>query len=413
MLAIPRAVRANVFIVAACLVAACSSTTTEVNGGPSGNGGGSSGGEETPPGTFDPATADGGGSSSGSTPCAPNPANVEVPNNGCDDDGDGTVDVVAACDDALGVEDGAESFARALGVCKKASATSWGLVSAKYVSGFTRDAAPADGQHGILSRFGAAVTPREGKTLGLLSTGWAREYNAATSASKKPFNDQPPKAMQEEPVPGFPSVLTARKGEPPPGWPKATAGCPQLSTDTFDMAGVELAIKVPANAKALRFDFDFYSGEWPQWVCSRFNDGFVAMLQSGGKWENVSFDAKGNPVSVNFAFFDRCTPNVKTSCKESTPKTSVCPGGTSELAGTGFAIVDDYCGYGTNSTGGGATGWLVSSAPVAAGETIKLRFLIWDTGDFKFDSTVLLDHLHWETVAPPPAPSTERAPPLR
>lgn len=339
-----------------------------------------------------------------------------MPGNGCDDDADGKVDVEGTCDAALGVDADAESFARALGLCKNASGGAWGLVSAKYVNGFSRDTAPAEGQHGILPRFGFAVTPREGGSLGVLSTGWAREFDAPSNAQKTPFNQQPPNAIQEGPVPGLPSVKAPVRGDPPPGWPKAAQGCPQLSTDTFDMAGIEIALKVPANAKAIRFDFDFYSGEWPQWVCSRYNDGFVAMLASkantSGTWENVSFDAKGNPVSVNFAFFDRCTPGVKTACKESTPKTSVCPGGTAELAGTGFAATADYCGYGTTSTGGGATGWLVSEAPVVPGEMIRLRLLVWDTGDFKFDSTVLVDHVHWVTTSPAPAPKTERAPPI-
>ena len=140
------------------------------------------------------------------------------------------------------------------------------------------------------------------------------------------------------------------------------------------------------------------------------------MLQSkasaSGDFENISFDAVGNPVSVNSAFFDRCTPGVKTSCKQSLPVTSSCPGGTSELAGTGFAIQDDYCGYGTVSSGGGATGWLESLAPISPGETITLKLLVWDTGDFRFDSSVLVDHVHWVTVDPVASPTTDRAPPI-
>lgn len=367
-----------------------------------------------PEGTFDPARPDGGHARDGSTTaCTPDPANVEIPNNGCDDDANGVADDVAPCDPSLTVDGDAVAFARAMGVCKDASANGWGLVGARYVNGFTRTSAPNADQHGILPAFGYAVDPREGHRLALLSTGFARAYDTAEPGAKTPFNRQPPSAMQTQPIAGVPVAV---RGEPPPGWPKAAAGCPALSTDTFDMAGIELQIKVPANAKGLRFDFDFYSGEWPQWVCSRYNDGFVAMLKSaanpGGGFENVSFDAKGNPVSVNFAFFDRCTPGAKTACKESAPKAASCSGGTAELAGTGFAVAADYCGLGTVSTGGGATGWLTSKAPVVPRETITLRLLVWDTGDFKFDSTVLLDHLHWETVDPVVTPSTERAPPV-
>jgi hypothetical protein len=351
--------------------------------------------------------------------CSPSPANVEVPGNGCDDDANGKVDDATSCDDALPLTGDADDFARALGLCNKASSTSWGVVSARYTNGFSRTTPPADGQHGLLDGFGAVVEPREGKRLGVLSTGWAREYDSSTNAQKTPFNSQPEFAMQREPVPGLPKVLVETAGDPPPGWPKAAGGCPALSSATFDSAAVHLTIKAPANARGIRFDFSFLSGEWPEWVCSTYNDGFVAMLSSkanpsGTPWQNISFDAKNNPVSVNFAFFDHCTPNVKTSCKQSAPQTSVCALGPAELAGTGFAIVDDYCGYGTESTGGGSTGWLVSEAPVVAGETLELRFVIWDTGDFKFDSSVLIDHLQWIPVeqAPVPAPKTERAPPV-
>jgi hypothetical protein len=405
------AVRAVLVLFASLAVGACAIASSDANANGSGSSS-SSGDPNAPSGTFDPSNPDASGGDPGATGCAPSGLNVEVANNGCDDDGDGKTDVVASCDDGLAVDGDAEAFARALGVCKKASTTSWGLVSARYVNGFTRATPPADEQHGILDQFGTAIAPREGARLGVLSTGFAREYNSATSA-KTPFNTQPQYAMQREPLPGYPNILVDTKGEPPPGWPKAAGGCPALSNETFDLASVELAIKVPANAKGLHFDFDFYSGEWPEWVCSTYNDGFVAMLSSKanktGTWENISFDAKGNAVSVNFAFFDRCTAGAKVGCRQSTPTTAVCPGGTSELAGTGFAISDDYCGDGTESTGGGATGWLTSEAPVVPGETITLKLMIWDTGDFKYDSSVLLDHLSWVTFAPT-ATKTERAP---
>ena len=47
------------------------------------------------------------------------------------------------------------------------------------------------------------------------------------------------------------------------------------------------------------------------------------------------------------------------------------------------------------STSGGGTSWLTSQAPVAAGEVISLEFLIWDTGDESYDSSVLLDNFTW------------------
>src|SRR6185312_5654050 len=85
----------------------------------------------------------------------------------------------------------------------------------------------------------------------------------------------------------------------PPGYPKASAACPGLSNKTRDLIDVKLEIKVPANAKGLQFDFDFYSSEWPEYVCSEFNDSFIAYLSgkafNNGMPENISFDAMNNP----------------------------------------------------------------------------------------------------------------------
>ena len=63
------------------------------------------------------------------------------------------------------------------------------------------------------------------------------------------------------------------------------------------------------------------------------------------------------------------------------------------LLGTGFYNLGTYCT--SQSTGGGATGWLTSTAPVKGGETITLQLIIWDTGDANWDSSVLVDHVQW------------------
>jgi len=107
----------------------------------------------------------------------------------------------------------------------------------------------------------------------------------------------------------------------------------------------------------------------------------------------MSFDMNNNPVSVNNGFFDRCTPNTQTGCSGTHLKTASCPGGTAELAGTGFDAPGMYCA--TNSSGGGATGWLTSQAPIMPGETFTIEFMIWDTGDESYDSSVLLDNFQW------------------
>jgi hypothetical protein len=194
-------------------------------------------------------------------------------------------------------------------------------------------------------------------------------------------------------------------GTAPPGFPKPAKGCKQ-NNNVNDVISLKLQVKAPPNVSGVKFDFNFYSGEWPAFVCSDFNDGFVAYLSAkgfnNGTPDNMSFDKDGNPVSVNNGFFDRCTPNVQTGCADGNNITSKCPSGPAELGGTGFGIPGQWCssqlfqsGSDSNSTNGGATGWLTSQAPVQPGETFTLELMIWDTGDGVLDSSVLLDNFTW------------------
>jgi hypothetical protein len=44
---------------------------------------------------------------------------------------------------------------------------------------------------------------------------------------------------------------------------------------------------------------------------------------------------------------------------------------------------------------GGATDWLYTTAPVVPGEIINMNFEIWDEGDHKWDSFVVVDDFQW------------------
>lgn len=277
-------------------------------------------------------------------------------------------------------------------------------MSAKYTRGYNTNTPPAEGQHGILTKFGKIVKPREGISLGVLSTGFAREFDKGDGpGSWSPLDLFP--GLSSDAFKGGQQMTGA--GAVPPGFPKAAGGC-QIATNVHDVSAIELELKAPTNARGVKLDFNFYSGEWPEFVCTRFNDGFGAFLKSkafnGGVLDNISFDSQSNPVSVNNGFFDRCTPNAQTGCRGNSVKTAACPGGEAELEGTGFGERGKYCA--ATSSAGGATGWLTSQAPIEPGETLSLHLVIWDTGDPSYDSSVLLDNVTWvegETVT-----STER-----
>jgi hypothetical protein len=388
-----------VFAMAAssAVIYGCSSNSSrsgfDGEGTPSGGASSSSGG-----GILGSGSEDGG--PGGGQGCVPNPANYDIPGNNCDDDGDGTIDNPPTCDGSLSETGSAEDFAKAMGICQTVAKDGYGLVSAEYLDGYNVTTAAPDGQHGILSKFGSVLKPREGKQLGVLSSGYAQEYDGAAGAS---FMKDSKWWSPDNP------------GTVPSGFPKPASGC-KVSTEVHDVINVKLTLKAPQNASGVKFDFNFFSSEWPAFICSKFNDSFIAYLTAkgfnGGNADNMSFDSNKNPVSVNNGFFDRCTPGVTTGCAPGAKAgTSVCPGGPGELAGTGYGIEDQYClgasGMDT-STGGGATGWLTSQAPVQAGEQFTIEFMIWDTGDSDLDSSVLLDNFTW--VAGAVTTTTDRPP---
>src|SRR5580765_2317589 len=192
--------------------------------------------------------------------CNPDPGNFDVPGNGCDDDNDGTVDnPQGACDTGLNLAGPAADFAKAIGLCKF-------VTSATYTKGYNSTTAPVADQHGILTKYGQKIKPRQGNAFGVLSSGWATEYDQCYD----------PQGVFKG---GCPMDPNDTGSVAPPGYPKAVNGC-DPATDVHDAAGITLKIKVPNNAKGFSFDFDFWSGEWPEWVCTTFNDSFVAWLTS-------------------------------------------------------------------------------------------------------------------------------------
>ena len=74
---------------------------------------------------------------------------------------------------------------------------------------------------------------------------------------------------QSNTAPGFPT--------PSPSCGNASVG---TSTTANDAIALELVIRTPTNAKAFSFDFDFYTYEYPSYVCTQYNDFFVALLDS-------------------------------------------------------------------------------------------------------------------------------------
>ena len=273
-----------------------------------------------------------------------------------DEDCNGTIDeLIEPCDAGLALDDpDALHGAAAIELCRKADDGMWGVASAAYVRA---DGSPATSslQVGVMPTFGNSVLTQRGESMLVLSSGHAR-VPGQTGACK------------ENSCSGFGA------GTPPPGFPQDVPGCAG-DTAINDDVGLEVKMIAPSNATGYSFDFDFYSFEYPEWVCTDFNDQFIALVSPppmGSVNGNISFDSMSNPVSVNIAFFQVCAG---------------CALGEAELGGTGFGG-----GWGDDA---GATSWLKTTAPVEGGQELTIRFAIWDTGDDAWDSTVLVDNFQW------------------
>lgn len=328
-----------------------------------------------------------------------NPGAYDYPADGFDNDCDGTIDnAVTSCDAGLSLTTASgDDFARAIDLCRftaagaTGAARTWGVIngSSKIVQANTTGA-PAARQYGIMDFFGNVANngAKKGANLAAFSSGSAR-YTGQT-------NFVTPKGWCGSYSAGTTSTV-------PCGLSWNKAGCP-AGTAGRNSSGMSLQVRVPTNAQCMSFRFHFISSEYPEWVCTPYNDTFIAMLKSSAMVPgtgccgtppntncNISYGTGFTPVSVNnnLFFVPGCT-------------TCTSP----ILSGTGF---DGSCrGY----IKGGSTNWLYSYAPVKPGETATFHTSIWDTGDQVWDSTVLIDSWDWYpgtcsigTSPSPPSPS--------
>ncbi len=350
-------------------------------------------------------------------PTQVNPGAYDIPGNQVDDDCDHQVDnAPATCDGGLASDSSsAGDYAKALDLCQTAvespptlAEKRWGVISAVlHLADGT--GTPAAASSAIRPSFGVNALPQAGARLVILSSGNA----AATADVNPPFEAFQPGKDEGTSSPAPSDWLTLNGG----AFPNAP-GCPAAASATaYDPVMLDLRVRVPTNARSFSVSSFFYSAEYPEYVCGSTNDMFVALLDSGyvpgiGEAPNpvdkniAFFSAPGGfvyPVGVNLAYgntglFTQCV-NGPTGCQgvgNPTGTTTTCVG-TSQLAGTGFEG-DDAGHCDLNAKVGGGTGWLTLSGNVVPGETIEVRFAIWDTGDHLFDSLVLLDHWVWSPV---------------
>lgn len=346
------------------------------------------------------------------SPASVNPGAFEYLGNNFDDDCDAaTLDnqpPTDCTDPPLATPTSTIELVKAIDLCQFTAENpplnqkKWGVISsALLLADGTNAVLPKDIQVGVLAEYGPNVKPKKGMTLAALSTGTARDET--DPGYVHPQNGPNPmvqkgnfEAMTQVPIPA--DYLAANGGKLP-----SPANCPPCSGancgTAFDSVNFKMRIRVPTNARSFSYRLKSYSAEYPEYSCQQFNDFFLARLKSS--WmpdpngdpmdpanqplpadRNIAFDSFKNPISVNNAFYDVCFPYAGAP-------PDACSSGTLELVGTGMG------GWNGDLKDGGGTVWLTNSANVVPGETIEIEFIVFDAGDAKVDSIVLLDYFRW------------------
>ncbi len=342
------------------------------------------------------------------TPELVNPGAIEYIGNAVDDDCDGFFDEVdPPCDNQVSNTNTSNplDYAKAMDLCQTTQEVlpikdrKWGVISGKLTLA-NGSGTPNPVAHAVRPKFGSAIFPLKGQRLGILSTGAA----AAPTDTNPPYTAfQPGRDNQRQS--GFPADWLAASGGVLPNSP----GCPAPNGSVAnDPVMLTLRIRVPTNARSFSFNSFFASSEFPEYVCTPFNDFFVALVDSGATTnpvnKNVAVYIAPNfqrfPISVNLSFgtnlFAVCDPGP-TGCAGGVPGNANCIFGPSLLGGTGFDANTGGCGTPPNSSDlmGGGTGWLTTAGNVVPGEIMEIRIAVWDTSDAVFDSLVLLDNWIW------------------
>lgn len=317
-------------------------------------------------------------------PAKVNPGAIEVAGDGVDNDCNQQTDEAPTGCSTVAKFSGttALDLVNAMDICTTALNGSWGIVGTPTLTRANGAGSIDNLQISVMQQFGtdASNIAIANATMASLSSGRARDMNDPDATALKTYQYE---GTNTNPAP---ADFTTPHG----GLPQTSASCP-AGTYANDSVMLTLQLKVPTNALSFSFNFRFFSQEYWKWTCDvdGYNDFFIAMLYTGASGipldKNISFDQNSSYISVNSnAFFTVCSPKAGYTCLD----------GVAALAGTGYGE-KYYIVAPDNYDMGGGTKWLSTAAPVVPGETITLKFVIWDTNDRDRDSLVIIDNFKW------------------
>ena len=379
----------------------------------------------------------------GSEPKLVNPGAIEVVGNGIDDNCNVLVDLfdtvdTQPCDVNLAANTTAGGdFAKAIGICRTTTANpaqkkdkTWGLLDAQLVRA---DGTPLGDHagHSIRGKFGGSILPLNGSSIAVLSNGRAAD---ATQTGPGPNGGAPagnnvsyafiPQSAVNIGSCASPLCIKDWLGAANPPLKAANQlpaapNCGQIANPSGanDSVMLVLTLRAPTNARAFSFNSFFFSAEYPEYVCTPYNDQLIALVDTPNGTpspipnpidKNLMTFTQNNqkwPVAINISsgtsVFSVCdAASMTMQCGGGKVSNLSCKSGASALAGTGFEKPNVG-----NCLIGGGTYWLTTAGNVIPGDVVQLRIATWDVSDFIFDSTTLVDGFQWLANATLPGTS--------